>query len=320
MEDQFKRSNTDRSLLYIGIGLGMIILILGYLTFFVDEPSKVFSNQPSSLSSTTEANSTLLNSNSGESEQAIKNSLTKFIDTFYYDQNKGYFDPPSYFANPTQTYYNYHNLTFDRLQEIHNRRLADMHHLQQNWIVSSLEFKQNGSSITATYMLRQSYYKPSQGKQEVSDSKIEMIVQDGKIISLRELETKNISSINTTEPYNSMTTVVSSENKLYDLNTVSTPPEFPGGQQAWVQYLNTNLKYPIEAQENSIQGKVYVGFVVEKDGSLSDISIINGIDSGCNEEAIRVLQHSPRWIPGTFKGSPVRTTFTLTISFQLTNR
>jgi TonB family protein len=112
-------------------------------------------------------------------------------------------------------------------------------------------------------------------------------------------------------------TNISEQNKLYDINTVSTAPEFPGGPQALAIYISTHLKYPTEAKENNIEGKVYIGFVIEKDGSLSNLEVINGIDGGCNEEAMRVLRNSPLWKPGTFNGNPVRTTYTLPITFRL---
>ena len=322
MENQFEPKSKDRSLLYIGIVLGIIILTMGYLTFFVDDPNKIFTQkQPSSPPIIVKDKTKLLNKSQGMSDEDVRNSLTKFIDAFYYDQNRGYFDPASYFANTTQTYYNYHYLTFSRLHEIHEKRLMSMRHLKQNWIVSSLAFKRDSGLLTTTYGLRMDYYNSSQSKQEVTDAKIEMIInKEGKIVSLRELEKKMISSVSAPDPSDSeRVPIVSEQDKLYDVSTVGTVPKFPGGVQALAEYLKTNLKYPAEAEANDIEGKVYVGFIVEKDGSLSNLEIINGIDSGCNEEAMRVLRNSPPWQPGIFNGNPVRTAYTLAIAFQLTN-
>lgn len=322
MKNQFEPKSKDRSLLYIGITLGIIILIMGYLTFFVDDPNKIFTQRKTLPPPITVKDKTKpLNKSLEMSDEDVRNSLTKFIDAFYYDQNRGYFDPASYFANTTQTYYNYHYLTFSRLHEIHEKRLTSMRHLKQNWIVSSLAFKRDSGLLTTTYGLRMDYYNSSQSKQEVTDAKIEMIVnKEGKIISLRELEKKMISSVSAVEPPDSeRAPTISEQDKLYDVSTVGTVPKFPGGAQALTEYLKTNLKYPAEAEANDIEGKVYVGFIVEKDGSLSNLQIINGIDSGCNEEAMRVLRSSPPWQPGIFNGNPVRTAYTLAIPFQLIN-
>ena len=320
MENQFEPKSKDRSLLYIGIILGIIILTMGYVTFFVDDPNQIFTKkQPLPPPITVKDKTKPLNKSLEMSDENVRKSLTKFIDAFYYDQNRGYFDPASYFANTTQTYYNYHYLTFSHLHEIHEKRFTSMRNLKQNWIVSSLAFKRDSGLLTATYGLRMDYYNSSQSKQEMTDAKIEMIInKEGKIISLRELEKKMISSVSAVESSDSeIAPTISEQNKLYDVSTVGTVPKFPGGAQALAEYLKTNLKYPTEA--NNIEGKVYVGFIVEKDGSLSNLQIINGIDSGCNEEAMRVLRNSPPWQPGIFNGNPVRTAYTLTIPFQLIN-
>ncbi len=322
MENQFRPKDEDRSLIYIGIVLGVIILIMGYLTFFVDDPSKIFTKERHLPTPIVVKNKTKpLNKSLEMSDEDERSSLIKFIDAFYYDQNRGYFDPASYFANTVQTYYNYHDLTFSRLLEIHDKRLTNMRHLKQYWVVSSLEFKRDSGLLVTTYRLKMNYYNSSQSKQELTDLKMEMIInKEGKIVSLRELDKKVTSSVSTLEPSDSgEAPIVSEQDKLYTMNTVSIAPQFPGGALALAEYLKKNLKYPAEAEANNIEGKVYVGFIVEKDGSLSNLEIINGIDSGCNEEAMRVLRTSPTWLPGTFNGNPVRTAYTLAITFQLSD-
>jgi protein TonB len=83
------------------------------------------------------------------------------------------------------------------------------------------------------------------------------------------------------------------------------------------KFLGSRLRYPVRARENKVQGKVYIGFIVEKNGSLSDFKVVRGIGGGCDEEAIRVLKLSPIWKPGYANGKPVRTSYTLPITFQL---
>jgi TonB family protein len=94
-------------------------------------------------------------------------------------------------------------------------------------------------------------------------------------------------------------------------------PTFPGGLKAFGEFLGENLKYPAEARKNSIQGRVYLTFVVEKDGILSNIKVARGIGSGCDEEAMRVLAISPKWTPGMQNGKVVRVSYTVPIFFQM---
>lgn len=98
---------------------------------------------------------------------------------------------------------------------------------------------------------------------------------------------------------------------------VEAMPEFPGGQNALNKYLSENIKYPQMAKESGIQGRVFVTFVVEKDGRVTDVRILRGIGGGCDEEAIRVVQNMPRWTPGKQRGKPVRVQFNLPVKFTL---
>jgi TonB family protein len=98
---------------------------------------------------------------------------------------------------------------------------------------------------------------------------------------------------------------------------VEDSPEFPGGDEARMNYLAHSLKYPQEARENNIQGTVYVEFVVEIDGSLTRIKVLRGIGSGCDEECVRVVKLMPKWNPGKQRGNPVRSQFVLPVQFIL---
>ncbi|RVU01833.1 energy transducer TonB [Mucilaginibacter limnophilus] len=98
---------------------------------------------------------------------------------------------------------------------------------------------------------------------------------------------------------------------------VENQPDFPGGMQAFYKYLGNNIRYPAVARENNVQGRVFVTFVVEKDGSLTDIKVMRGIGSGCDEEAVRVLKKSPKWKPGIQNGRPVRVQYSVPIAFNL---
>jgi protein TonB len=98
---------------------------------------------------------------------------------------------------------------------------------------------------------------------------------------------------------------------------VEEQPAYPGGEDARMKYLQDNIKYPEEAKELGIQGRVYVTFVVEVDGSITDVRVLRGIGGGCDEEAIRVVQAMPKWVPGKQRGVPVRVQFNLPIKFTL---
>jgi protein TonB len=99
---------------------------------------------------------------------------------------------------------------------------------------------------------------------------------------------------------------------------VESMPEFPGGQQALFKYLGDNVKYPVIAQENGIQGRVICQFVVNKDGSIVDFEVVrSGGDPSLDKEAVRVIKSMPKWKPGKQRGKPVRVKFTLPVNFKL---
>ena len=98
---------------------------------------------------------------------------------------------------------------------------------------------------------------------------------------------------------------------------VETNPSFPGGEAKMYAFLGKNMKYPPIARDNNIQGRVYVSFVVEKNGKITDVRVLRGIGGGCDEEAIRVVKAMPSWSAGKQRGKPVRVRFNLPIVFKL---
>lgn len=107
------------------------------------------------------------------------------------------------------------------------------------------------------------------------------------------------------------------EEEAQIFTVVESMPDFPGGDEARIKYLNENIKYPQMARESGIQGRVFVTFVVEKDGSVTDVRVLRGIGGGCDEEAIRVIKNMPKWDPGKQRGKPVRVQFNMPILFKL---
>lgn len=105
------------------------------------------------------------------------------------------------------------------------------------------------------------------------------------------------------------------ENKVFDV--VEQMPAFPGGNGALMSFLSKNIKYPVVAEENGVQGRVIVTFVVEKDGSITDVRVAKSVDPSLDKEAQRVVKSMPNWIPGKQNGSAVRVKYTVPVTFRL---
>lgn len=98
---------------------------------------------------------------------------------------------------------------------------------------------------------------------------------------------------------------------------VEEMPSFPGGEQKLLEYVAKNVKYPQIARESGIKGRVFISFVVEPDGSVSNVKVLRGIGGGCDEEAMRVVKSMPKWKPGKQRGKAVRVSYMLPVNFQL---
>ena len=105
------------------------------------------------------------------------------------------------------------------------------------------------------------------------------------------------------------------ENKVFDV--VEQMPSYPGGNGALMQYLSSHIKYPVIAEENGIQGRVICTFIVERDGSITDVRIAKSVDPSLDKEAVRVVSSMPKWIPGKQDGKPVRVEYTFPVTFRL---
>jgi TonB family protein len=105
------------------------------------------------------------------------------------------------------------------------------------------------------------------------------------------------------------------KNGVYQI--VEEMPQYPGGEQAMMDFVSKNVVYPQEAQEKGISGRVFVSFIVEKDGSVNEVKVMRGIGGGCDEESVRVIKAMPKWKPGKMKGKPVRVSYMMPITFRL---
>ncbi len=107
------------------------------------------------------------------------------------------------------------------------------------------------------------------------------------------------------------------EDEQVIFQVVEQDPEFPGGVEALYKFIQSNIKYPQLAKENNITGRVFVTFVVEKDGSVSNVKAARDIGGGCGAEAVRVVKSMPKWTPGKQRGKAVRAAYTLPVNFTL---
>ncbi|RZK75313.1 MAG: energy transducer TonB [Pedobacter sp.] len=148
---------------------------------------------------------------------------------------------------------------------------------------------------------------------DLKNAVIGSVTQDGKEVTTEVITGNQGSTGNgTTE-----TPVV--DNSVHDGTTVDVYPEFEGGMKAWSKYIQKNLRYPAQAMENEIQGKVLISFVVEKDGSISNVTLARGVYGVLDEEAMRVIRKSPKWKPGSQNNMAVRVRYNIPIGFALGN-
>ena len=125
-----------------------------------------------------------------------------------------------------------------------------------------------------------------------------------------------VSAQDTISSNNQANTTQSSDSLCFVV--VERMPEFPGGQQAMLQFVAENIKYPVIAQENGVQGRAICQFIIEKDGRVNDVVIVRSTgDAALDEEAIRVVLSMPAWKPGIHRGKPVRVKYTMPINFRL---
>jgi periplasmic protein TonB len=139
----------------------------------------------------------------------------------------------------------------------------------------------------------------------------QILLADNKLLPLLPFPESGIGQPVKNEP------VISQPVKSEPATWVEEMPHFPGGEAELHTFLLTRIKYPFEAREINLQGIVYLSFVVENDGSITNITVLKAIGSGCEEEALRVIRSMPNWIPGKQNGLPVRVKLTLPIKFTL---
>ena len=179
--------------------------------------------------------------------------------------------------------------------------------------------------VTDTEFLFEEEVEIQQTSQETPPPPPPPAVQEVEVLNVVEdnVETESI-EVNTEETETEVVITapveapVEEEEEEVVFVVVESMPEFPGGQQALFKYLSENVKYPVIAQENGIQGRVICQFVVNKDGSIVDVEVVrSGGDASLDKEAIRVIKSMPKWKPGKQRGKPVRVKYTVPVNFKL---
>lgn len=130
-------------------------------------------------------------------------------------------------------------------------------------------------------------------------------------------EGENYRKISNSTSFEELREQTEEENTNKVLDECEQMPEFPGGTAALMRYLSENMKYPVEAQENGIQGRVVVSFIVETDGSISNIQVARSVAPSLDAEAVRVVSSMPKWYPGMNKGHYVRVKYNVPVTFRL---
>ena len=179
--------------------------------------------------------------------------------------------------------------------------------------------------VTDTEFLFEEEVEIQQTSQETPPPPPPPAVQEVEVLNVVEdnVETESI-EVNTEETEQEVVIAapieapVEEEEEEVVFVVVESMPEFPGGQQALFKYLSENVKYPVIAQENGIQGRVICQFVVNRDGSIVDVEVVrSGGDASLDKEAVRVIKSMPKWKAGKQRGKPVRVKYTLPVNFKL---
>jgi len=138
--------------------------------------------------------------------------------------------------------------------------------------------------------------------------------EDDKLISVADvIGTDEINGVDIATLDENQAITQEDENQVYGI--VEQMPEFPGGDMALTRWIANNTRYPKAAADKGIKGKVYVNFVVDKDGGISNVHIVKSVDPALDKEALRVINNLPRWSPGLQGGKPVRVSYTVPINF-----
>lgn len=182
-------------------------------------------------------------------------------------------------------------------------------------IIEELGFEEEIDDIMQTQ--QDNTPPPPQPEQQIQEIEALNVVEDNVETQHIEINTEdNDTKVEIAAPVQQVVEEEEVEEEVFVV--VEKMPEFPGGQAALFKFLSENVKYPVIAQENGIQGRVICQFVVNKDGSIVDVEVVRtGGDASLDKEAVRVIKSMPKWHPGQQRGKPVRVKYTVPVNFKL---
>lgn len=159
---------------------------------------------------------------------------------------------------------------------------------------------------------------PEPVAQQVEIEVLNVVEDDVEVADIEIISSEDTQTAAQVQTYVAPTIVEEEEESEQTIFTiVEKEPQFPGGQAELLKWLGNNIRYPVIAQENGIQGRVTCQFVVNRDGSVVDAVVIRGVDPALDREALRVISVMPKWTPGEQRGKPVRVRYTLPVAFRL---
>lgn len=142
-----------------------------------------------------------------------------------------------------------------------------------------------------------------------------VVTEETEVVAVEEVPATAPVEVATTPEESVSETPAVPESHVFD--AVEEMPQFPGGQEALMKYLQKNIKYPVIAKENDKQGRVIVQFVVDKTGKVTDVTVARGVDPLLDAEAVRIVSEMPNWTPGKQNGDPVNVKYTVPVVFKL---
>ena len=170
--------------------------------------------------------------------------------------------------------------------------------------------------LAAVFVIAFARTEISQTFDEISSAKVSNLTLKDKYAEVENISAEEFSGSNN-QLFAPPDRTASSDTTVFAI--VDEMPEYPGGQQALMEFISNNVKYPENAQKNGISGKIFVQFVIETDGSIGDVKIGRGVDPELDAEGIRVVESMPKWKPGKERGKFVRVSYTVPINFSLKN-
>ncbi len=307
---------------YVNLVLGILGVVFAITVIYFSFNKKVVNNEEPVINE----KPINKNPNNALSEQEYnepisQDQLLNFITQYYIDISSNNFEAENYFSNNVTQYITRKNVSPYDINTFHKN---NEEYINENSTIIDNEInldRTEGEINYYNYWIDFNCFRKSKNKYQKCKVKVEIGIDDkNKIKSYRELEVTNLEFTNAEYPIKAESdnnTITDVDNQTYVI--VEKYPGFVGGDIEFYNYLSSSIIYPSFEKEARISGRCSVRFIVEKDGSISNVELIRGIVGGenCNEEALRVIKTMPKWIPGESNGKKVRVSMIYPVYFKL---